>query len=60
MPVACAQRQAVLVDIDTIAPADPDSAEINRLGDLSPALVLHELAARALWAWLIASAQRDG
>jgi hypothetical protein len=50
----CATASEVLVDIDTIAPADPDSAEINRLGsDLSPALVLHELAARALWAWLV-------
>jgi hypothetical protein len=50
----CATASEVLVDADTIAPADPDSAEINRLGtDLSPALVLHELAARALWAWLV-------
>lgn len=50
----CATESEVLVDVDTIAPADPDSPEINRLGnDLSPALVLHELAARALWAWLV-------
>lgn len=50
----CATESEVLVDVDTIASADPDSPEINRLGnDLSPALVLHELAARALWAWLV-------
>jgi hypothetical protein len=50
----CATESEVLVDVDTIAPADPDSAEIERLGkDLSPALILHELAARALWAWLL-------
>lgn len=44
----------ILVDVDTIGPADPDSPEINRLGkDLWPALFLHELAARALWGWLM-------
>jgi len=50
----CSNEKEMLVDIDSIAPADPDSAEIKRLGhDLSPALFLHEHAARALWALLM-------
>ncbi|MBL8474349.1 MAG: glycosyltransferase [Rhodocyclaceae bacterium] len=48
----------MLVDVDSIGPADPDSAEIQRLGnDLAPAIVLHELAATTLWAWLVHPAQ---
>lgn len=41
------------VDTDSIAPMDPDSRESTAMGGrLRPAMILHELAARPLRAWL--------
>lgn len=43
----------VFVDVNSIAPADPDSVALCSLGtEMRPALLLHEIAARSLLEWV--------
>jgi glycosyltransferase involved in cell wall biosynthesis len=43
----------LFTDFESLAPADPDAAEIARLGmEYRPAVILHEMTARAIWHWV--------